>query len=516
LVEFKLRSSFKVTQDQSKVIFSLYKNILRGVKHQVLSGVTGSGKTFTIANLISKLKLPTIIISHNKVLAYQLYSNFKYFFPQDVVCFYVSHYNYYQPESFSPTSNIYLQKEASINKKLEEYNFNTLNNLLNNRRNIIIISSVSCIYNINNPDNIKKSILCLFIHQTLDRSILFKKLINIFYIRSFNYKKILKSYFVYHLNYFIIHPVNENFIVKIIYIGNLIQNIQMLDVKTLTFIKNIHYVKIFPAKHYLIIPDDIHSIISNIQLDLDKQIDYFISKGKNIEADRLKQRVMLDIDMIINTGTCIGIENYSTYFQNRHFNRPFCLLDFFNKNYLMVIDESHVTLPQIKAMFLADVSRKKHLIKYGYRLPSALENRPINFKEFEKLQDIVIYMSATPSKYEISKSNNNIIHQFIRPTGILDPIIELRCVNNEILDLVLEIKYRLIHHDKIIINTLTKNISEELSKYLLNQGIYNGYIHSSIDTVTRVNVINNFKAGLFHVIVGVNMLREGLDFLKRL
>ncbi|MCO6564530.1 MAG: excinuclease ABC subunit UvrB [Apibacter sp.] len=509
-MKFQVVSQFKPTGDQPQAIESLSEGILKNEKYQTLLGVTGSGKTFTIANVVEKIQRPTIILAHNKTLAAQLYMEFKEFFPNNAVEYFVSYYDYYQPEAFMPTTNTYIEKDLSINENLEKLRLSATSALLSGRRDVLVVSSVSCLYGIGNPVEFKSNMLSLKVGQTISKTKLLQSLVNALYSRSeINFGR---GNFRVKGDVVDIFPAYSDTGIRIQFFGNEIERIENVDYVSNNVIDSIESINIYPANLFVTSPDTLNNAIRNIQIDLGKQVDYYNEIGKNLEAHRLKERTEFDLEMIKELGYCSGIENYSRYLDGRlPGTRPFCLLDYFPEDYLMVIDESHVTLPQVHAMYGGDRSRKETLVEHGFRLPAALDNRPLKFEEFEKMQNQVIYVSATPADYELQKSEGVYIEQIIRPTGLLDPTIEVRPSLNQIDDLMAEIQKRIEDDERVLVTTLTKRMAEELTKYLTKFGIRTRFIHSDIDTLERVEIMQDLRIGKFDVLVGVNLLREGLD-----
>lgn len=509
-MKFQVVSQFKPTGDQPQAIESLSKGILKNEKYQTLLGVTGSGKTFTIANVVEKIQRPTIILAHNKTLAAQLYMEFKEFFPNNAVEYFVSYYDYYQPEAFMPTTNTYIEKDLSINENLEKLRLSATSALLSGRRDVLVVSSVSCLYGIGNPVEFKSSMVSLKVGQAISKTKLLQSLVNALYSRSeINFGR---GNFRVKGDVIDVFPAYSDTGIRIQFFGNEIERIENVDYVSNNVIDSIESINIYPANLFVTSPETLNIAIRNIQIDLGKQVDYYNEVGKNLEAHRLKERTEFDLEMIKELGYCSGIENYSRYLDGRlPGTRPFCLLDYFPEDYLMVIDESHVTLPQVHAMYGGDRSRKETLVEHGFRLPAALDNRPLKFEEFEMMQNQVIYVSATPADYELQKSEGIYIEQIIRPTGLLDPVIEVRPSLNQIDDLMAEIQKRIEEDERVLVTTLTKRMAEELTKYLTKFGIRTRFIHSDIDTLERVEIMQDLRIGKFDVLVGVNLLREGLD-----
>ncbi|MDB3937740.1 excinuclease ABC subunit UvrB [Flavobacteriaceae bacterium] len=509
-MDFKIQSDFKPTGDQPNAINQLTKGIESNEKYQTLLGVTGSGKTFTVANVIENVQRPTLVLAHNKTLAAQLYSEFKLFFPKNAVEYFVSYYDYYQPEAYMPVSGTYIEKDLSINEEIEKLRLSTTTSLLSGRRDIIVIASVSCLYGIGNPVEFQKNIIELKVDQKISRTKLLNRLVQSLYSRTeaeFN-----RGNFRIKGDTIDVFPGYADEAYRIHFFGDEIEEIESFDPITNNKIENFKKLNIFPANIFVTSPDILQNAIKNIQDDLLKQHDYFKEIGKHLEAKRLKERTEFDLEMIRELGYCSGIENYSRYLDGRNpGTRPFCLLDYFPDDYLMVIDESHVTVSQVHAMYGGDRSRKENLVDYGFRLPAAMDNRPLKFEEFESLQKNVIYVSATPADYELSKTEGLYTEQIIRPTGLLDPIIEVKPSEKQIDDLINEIQIRVVKNERILVTTLTKRMAEELTKYLIKIDIRTRYIHSDVDTLERVEIMQDLREGIFDVLVGVNLLREGLD-----
>ena len=509
-MQFKIESEFNPTGDQPKAIKNLVSGLRSNEKFQTLMGVTGSGKTFTIANVLKEINKPTLILSHNKTLAAQLFSEFKQFFPNNCVEYFVSYYDYYQPEAYIPSSGTYIEKDLSINEEIEKYRLSTTASLLSGRNDIIVVSSVSCIYGIGNPEDFHNGIIEIKSGDKIEQYILLRKLVNSLYSRTNN--ELTKGKFKVKGSIIDIHLAHNDIIFRINFWGNEIEYIQSIEPKTGNIIETHESVRIFPANIFLSSQKKINNAINKIQDDLKKQVDYFEELNLVNESKRIKERTTFDIEMIKELGYCSGIENYSRYLDGRkEGDRPFCLLDYFPKDFLTVIDESHVTIPQIRAMYGGDRSRKTNLVEHGFRLPSALDNRPLKFEEFEKIINQTIYVSATPADYELIKSKGIIVEQIIRPTGVLDPKIEVRKSKHQIDDLLEEIRLRINKKERVLVVTLTKRMSEELSKYLTKFNIKCHYIHSDVDTMERVEILHSLKIGEIDVLIGVNLLREGLD-----
>lgn len=509
-MKFQVVSDYKPTGDQPQAIEKLSKGILNGEKYQTLLGVTGSGKTFTVANVIQEVQKPTLVLAHNKTLAAQLYSEFKQFFPNNSVQYFVSYYDYYQPEAFIPVTGTYIEKDLSINEELEKLRLSTTSALLSRRRDIIVISSVSCLYGIGNPVEFQKNVVNLETNQQISRTKLLHQLVQSLYSRTeadFN-----PGNFRIKGDIVEIFPSYGDEPFRIHFFGDEIEEIEAFDARTAQVLERYEKLTIYPANMFVTSPDVLQNAIWAIQQDLVKQVDYFKEIGKHLEAKRLEERTNFDLEMIRELGYCSGIENYSRYLDGREpGTRPFCLLDYFPDDFLMVIDESHVTISQVLAMYGGDRSRKENLVEYGFRLPAAMDNRPLKFEEFEALQNQVVYVSATPADYELQKSEGVYVEQVIRPTGLLDPIIEVRPSANQIDDLIEEIQLRCEADERVLVTTLTKRMAEELAKYLTKVSIRCRYIHSDVDTLERVEIMQDLRKGVFDVLIGVNLLREGLD-----
>lgn len=509
-MKFELKSDFKPTGDQPEAIKQLVNAMEAGERYQTLLGVTGSGKTFTAANVISQVQRPTLVLAHNKTLAAQLYSEFKQFFPENAIEYFVSYYDYYQPEAYIPTTGTYIEKDLSINDEIEKLRLSATSSLLSGRRDVLVVASVSCLYGIGNPVEFQKNVISIEQGQFVSRTALLHKLVQSLYSRTeaeFN-----------HGNFRIkgdtvdIYPSYADDAFRVHFFGDEIEEIEAFDVQTNEIIEKYDRLNIYPANMFVTSPDILHGAIDQIALDLGKQVEYFKEIGKFLEAKRLEERTNFDLEMIKELGYCSGIENYSRYLDGRDpGTRPFCLLDYFPDDYLMIVDESHVTIPQTHAMYGGDRSRKENLVEYGFRLPAAMDNRPLKFEEFEALQNQIIYISATPADYELQKSEGTYVEQIIRPTGLLDPIIEVRPSLNQIDDLIEEMHKRIEQDERILVTTLTKRMAEELTKYLTRIDIRCRYIHSDVDTLERVEIMQDLRKGLFDVLIGVNLLREGLD-----
>ena len=510
MMNFKLESNFKPTGDQPKAINELVSGLNSNFPYQTLLGVTGSGKTFTVANVIKEIGRPTLVLSHNKTLAAQLFSEFKSFFPNNCVEYFVSYYDYYQPEAYIPSTGIYIEKDLSINEEIEKYRLKATSSLLSGRKDIIVVSSVSCIYGMGNPDDYYNGIIFLNQNLKIDRQILIKSLVNAFYSRTT--ESLERGTFRAIGNNVDVYPSYSDIVFRIKLDKNKIAGIESYTSKEFKFLEKHDNIRICPTNLFMTSSNKVNDAIFDMQKDLLRRTEYLKQDFRNIEAKRLEERTNLDIEMIKELGYCSGIENYSRYFDGRKPGaRPFCLLDYFPENYLTIIDESHVTIPQIRGMYGGDRSRKENLVEHGFRLPSALDNRPLKFEEFDQISNQTIFVSATPSDYELNKSNGIVTEQIIRPTGLLDPIIEIRPIKNQIDDLIEEIRLRVEKNEKSLVTTLTKKMAEELSKYLGRFNINCSYLHSDIDTIERVEILNSLVEEKIDVIVGVNLLREGLD-----
>ncbi len=510
IMKFQIQSDFKPTGDQPQAIKELVKGFNDNEKYQTLLGVTGSGKTFTIANVINEIQVPTLVLAHNKTLAAQLYNEFKAFFPNNAVEYFVSYYDYYQPEAYIPVTGVYIEKDLAINEEIEKMRLSTTSALLSGRRDVLVVASVSCLYGIGNPMEFQKNVISIKNGQTISRTQFMQRLVQSLYSRTtadfFNGNFRVKGDVVD------VFPGYSDVPLRIHFFGNEIEFIESFDKDTNRVIERFDYINIYPANMFVTSPDVLQAAIRDIQDDLVKQVEYFSEQGKILEAKRLEERTNFDLEMIRELGYCSGIENYSRYLDRREpGTRPFCLLDYFPEDYLMVIDESHATIPQVKAMYGGDHSRKENLVEYGFRLPAAMDNRPLKFEEFEILQNQVIYVSATPADYELQKTGGVYVEQVIRPTGLLDPIIEVRPTENQIDDLIEEIQKRVEQDERTLVTTLTKRMAEELTKYLTKIGVRCRYVHSDVDTLERIEIMQDLRKGLFDVLVGVNLLREGLD-----
>ena len=510
-MKFNLITDFVPTGDQPSAIQSLIDGIKNKEKHQTLLGVTGSGKTFTVANVIKEIKKPTLVLAHNKTLAAQLYSEFKSFFPQNLVEYFVSYYDYYQPEAYIPTTGVYIEKDLSINEEIEKLRLSATSVLLSGRKDIIIVASVSCIYGMGNPQEFKNNKIEISDNSNISRTDLLNKLVQSLYSRSIS-DEFKQGKFRITGDTIDIFPAHTDYAYKIHFFGDEIEEIEKFDPYTNEIFNKEKTITIYPANIFVSSPDKIHYVIKLIQDDLLKQYEYFMEIGNTLEANRIKERTEFDMEMIKELGYCSGIENYSRYFDGRKpGTRPFCLLDYFPDDYLTIIDESHVTIPQVRAMYGGDRSRKENLVEYGFRLPAAMDNRPLKFEEFELLQQNVIYVSATPADYELEMSEGVIVEQIIRPTGLLDPKIIIKPLKHQIDDLISEIQERVVLKEKILVTTLTKKMAEELTSFLNKIEIRSKYIHSDVDTLERVEIMQGLREDKFDVLIGVNLLREGLD-----
>ena len=509
-MNFKLHSEFAPTGDQPTAIEKLAEGLQNGEKYQTLLGVTGSGKTFTIANVVEKVQKPTLVLAHNKTLAAQLFMEFKEFFPENAVEYFVSYYDYYQPEAYIASTGTYIEKDLSINEEVEKLRLSATASLLSGRRDVLIVASVSCIYGIGNPTEFNKSLIELEKNTKISRTAFLHKLVNALYSRSVN--EFVRGTFRVKGDVIDVYPAYADNAIRIQFFRDEIEKIQSFDPVSGNVTSDFDQINIYPANLFVTSKETMNEAIKEIQDDMVKQVDFFNSIGKPLEAKRLQERTELDLEMIKELGYCSGIENYSRYMDGREpGSRPFCLLDYFPKDYLMVIDESHATLPQVHAMYGGDRSRKEALVEYGFRLPAAMDNRPLKFPEFEEMQNQVIYVSATPADYELEKSGGVYTEQIIRPTGLLDPVIEVRPTMNQIDDLIEEIHKRVEEDERVLVTTLTKKMAEELTKYFTRFGIRTRYIHSDVETLERIQIMQDLRTGLFDVLVGVNLLREGLD-----
>lgn len=509
-MKFKIKSEFQPTGDQPMAIDKLTRGVTIGEKYQTLLGVTGSGKTFTVANVIQNVQKPTLVLAHNKTLAAQLFMEFKEFFPENAVEYFVSYYDYYQPEAFIASTNTYIEKDLSINEEVEKLRLSATASLLSGRRDVLIVASVSCIYGIGNPTEFNKSLIEVEKDARISRTNFLHKLVNALYSRTLN--EFTRGTFRVKGDVIDVFPAYADHAIRVQFFGDEIEKIQSFDPISGNILSDFEKMNIYPANLFVTSKETQYSAIREIQDDLVKQVDFFNSLEKPFEAKRLQERTELDLEMMKELGYCSGIENYSRYFDRRlPGTRPFCLLDYFPKDYLMVIDESHATVPQVHAMYGGDRSRKESLVEYGFRLPAAMDNRPLKFEEFEAMQNQVIYVSATPADYELEKSGGEYIEQIIRPTGLLDPSIDIRPTVNQIDDLIEEIQKRVELDERTLVTTLTKKMAEELTKYFTKFGIRTRYIHSDVETLERIQIMQDLRTGLFDVLVGVNLLREGLD-----
>jgi len=509
-MKFQVVSDYYPKGDQPQAIEKLARGIEDGDKYQTLLGVTGSGKTFTVANVIEEIQRPTLVLAHNKTLAAQLYSEFKQFFPNNAVEYFVSYYDYYQPEAFMPVTGVFIEKDLSINEELEKMRLSTTASLLSGRRDILVVASVSCLYGIGNPVEFQKNVIAIEQDQVISRTKFLHTLVQSLYSRT--EAEFTPGNFRIKGDTVEVYPSYADDAYRIHFFGDEIEEIESFDIKTSQVIEKFEKLTIYPANMFVTSPDVLQNAIWEIQQDLVKQVDYFKEIGKHLEAKRLEERTNFDLEMIRELGYCSGIENYSRYLDARQpGTRPFCLIDYFPKDFLMVVDESHVTLSQVHAMYGGDRSRKENLVEYGFRLPAAMDNRPLKFEEFEAMQNQVIYVSATPADYELQKCDGVYVEQIIRPTGLLDPVIEVRPSLNQIDDLIEEIQLRCELDERVLVTTLTKRMAEELAKYLTKVSIRCRYIHSDVDTLERIEIMQDLRKGIFDVLIGVNLLREGLD-----
>jgi len=509
-MDFKISSEYKPTGDQPVAIQQLVDGIKSDIPYQTLLGVTGSGKTFTVANVIQQVKKPTLVLSHNKTLAAQLYSEFKGFFPDNAVQYFVSYYDYYQPEAYIPSTNTYIEKDLSINEEIEKLRLATTSALLSGRNDVIVVSSVSCLYGIGNPEDFNSTIINIKTGQKLVRDVFLRSLVDSLYSR--NEVNLESGNFRVKGDTVDVFLAYGDVIIRVVFWGDEVESIESIDPISGVTIERFNEYRIYPANLFVTTKERTFRAIAEIEIDLGRQVEFFRSIGKDLEAKRLYERVTYDLEMIREIGHCSGIENYSRYFDNRApGTRPFCLLDFFPKDFLMVIDESHVTVPQIRAMYGGDHSRKENLVEFGFRLPAAIDNRPLKFEEFESLVPQAIYVSATPADYELIRSEGVVVEQLIRPTGLLDPPIDVRPSLNQIDDLMEEIQQRVERDERTLVTTLTKRMAEELTNYLSQNGVRCNYIHSDVETLDRVKIMDDLRNGVFDVLIGVNLLREGLD-----
>lgn len=509
-MKFNVVSDYQPKGDQPQAIKKLVEGVESGEKHQTLLGVTGSGKTFTVANVVQEVQRPTLVLAHNKTLAAQLYSEFKQFFPNNAVEYFVSYYDYYQPEAFMPVTGVFIEKDLSINEELEKMRLSTTSSLLSGRRDILVVASVSCLYGIGNPVEFQKNVITLDRDQILSRTKLLHQLVQSLYSRT--EAEFTPGTFRIKGDTVEIFPSYGDEPFRVHFFGDEIEEIEAFDAKTSLVVEKYNTLTVYPANMFVTSPDVLNGAVWEIQQDMVKQVEYFKEIGKHLEAKRLEERTNFDLEMIRELGYCSGIENYSRYLDGRlPGTRPFCLLDYFPKDFLTIVDESHVTLSQVHAMYGGDRSRKENLVEYGFRLPAAMDNRPLRFEEFEAMQNQVIYVSATPADYELEKSDGVYVEQIIRPTGLLDPVIEIRPSLNQIDDLIEEIHSRAEVDERVLVTTLTKRMAEELAKYLTKVGIRCRYIHSEVDTLERIEIMQDLRRGIFDVLIGVNLLREGLD-----
>ena len=508
---FRLESTFKPTGDQPGAIDALSRGVLEGERAQTLLGVTGSGKTFSIANVVERVQRPTLVLSHNKTLAAQLYQEFKSFFPNNAVEYFVSYYDYYQPEAYIPSSGTYIEKDLSINDEIEKLRLSTTSALLSGRRDVLVVASVSCLYGMGNPEAFKSQQVQVESGQKISRQKFLHSLVQALYSRTEGEFK--RGNFRVKGDTVDVFPAYGDIFYRILFWGDEMERIEQWDPVANERQAAMERLRIFPANLFVTTPDMLNGAIKQIELDLGAQVDHFTKMGRPLEAKRLEERTVFDLEMIRELGYCSGIENYSRYLDGRQpGTRPFCLLDYFPDDFLMVVDESHVTLPQVRAMYGGDRSRKENLVEYGFRLPAAMDNRPLMFSEFEQLQGQTIYVSATPADYELGQSDGVVVEQLIRPTGLLDPIIEVRPLENQVDDLMEEVRLRSERDERVLVTTLTKRMAEELTKYFMRYGVRCRYIHSDVETMERIEIMDSLRAGLFDVLIGVNLLREGLDF----
>jgi excinuclease ABC subunit B len=509
-MNFKIHAPFEPAGDQPEAIASLVEGIQQGVPCQTLLGVTGSGKTFTIANVLEQINRPTLVLSHNKTLAAQLYSEFKEFFPENAVEYFVSYYDYYQPEAYIPTTNTYIEKDLSINEEIDTLRLRATSALLSGRRDVIIVSSVSCIYGIGNPKEFANATQHVYVGEKIARNKLMRNLVNALYSRT--EVSLERGKFRVQGDTLDVFPSYGDYAYRMIFWGDDIDDIMVIDPKDNGIVEHIQETNLYPTNIFITSQEGIHQAIHDIQIDLAERVEYFNDIGRHLEAKRLEERVVYDMEMIKELGYCSGIENYSRYFDRRPpHTRPFCLLDYFPKDFLTIIDESHVTVPQIGAMYAGDKARKTNLVEYGFRLPAAFDNRPLTFDEFEEMTGQTIYISATPAEFELRKSNGVVVEQVVRPTGLLDPLIEIRPCKNQVDDLLDEIDKTTSKGERVLVTTLTKKMAEDLCKYLIRMDIKTQYIHSDVETMDRVEILQELREGIIDVIVGVNLLREGLD-----
>ena len=510
MANFKLTSKYEPTGDQPEAIRQLTDGLRRGDHSQVLLGVTGSGKTFTVANVIENVNRPTLVLSHNKTLAAQLYDEMRGFFPENAVEYYVSYYDYYQPEAYLPSSDTYIEKDLAINEEIDRLRLSAVSSLLSGRRDVVVVSSVSCIYGMGSPVALSENVIMLRRGQKLERNMLLRRLISALYVR--NDLDLQRGNFRVKGDTVDIFMAYSEVVLRVTFWDDEIDSLEEVDAVTFSRLASFEEYKLYPANLFMTSQEQTNIAIRQIQDDLVKQVDFFNEQGDPIKAQRIKERVEYDMEMIKELGHCSGIENYSRYFDGRQAGeRPYCLLDFFPEDYLLVIDESHVSVPQINAMYGGDRARKTNLVEYGFRLPAAFDNRPLKFEEFQEMVNQVIYVSATPADFELEEAEGIVVEQIIRPTGLLDPEIEVRPSENQIDDLLEEIQLRIERQERVLVTTLTKRMAEELSEYLLNHGVQTAYIHSDVTTLDRVQILDDLRNGKYDVLVGVNLLREGLD-----
>ena len=509
-MNFELTSEFQPTGDQPQAIKQLVEGIRSDTKHQVLLGVTGSGKTFTAANVIQEVSKPTLILCHNKTLAAQLFSEFKQFFPNNAVEYFVSYYDYYQPEAFLPTTGTYIEKDLAINQEIEKLRLSTTSALLSGRRDVIVVSSVSCIYGMGNPSDFKKNIIPIHVGQLISRNKLLHQFVGSLYSRTTG--EFDRGTFRVKGDTVDVNLPYADYCVRIMFFGDEIESIETFDNANNHVIEKFETFSVYPANIFVTAPDTMQKAMVFIQEDMTKQVEFFNKQGRTLEAKRLEERVNFDLEMMRELGYCSGIENYSRYFDGRlPGTRPFCLIDYFPDDFLLLVDESHVSLPQVRAMYGGDLARKQNLVEYGFRLPSALDNRPLKFEEFYAMLNQVIYISATPAEFELEAAGGVVVEQLIRPTGILDPLIEVRPCSNQVDDLLDEIHKVVAKEERVLVTTLTKRMAEELTKYLTKLNVRCRYIHSEVDTLERVEILRQLRVGMFDVLIGINLLREGLD-----
>ena len=510
-MDFRLESPFRPTGDQPAAIESLARGVLEGERQQALLGVTGSGKTFTVANVIERVQRPTLVLSHNKTLAAQLYQEFKSFFPDNAVEYFVSYYDYYQPEAYIPTTGTYIEKDLQINEEIEKMRLSTTSSLLSGRRDVLVVASVSCLYGMGNPEAFNSQVVQIQTGQRIARQKLLHQLVQALYARTTGEFK--RGNFRVKGDTVDLFPAYGDLFYRILFLDDEIERIEVWDPVAMERQGTLQELRVFPANLFVTTPDQLKRAIKHIELDLGEQVQHFYNTDRPLEGKRLQERTTFDLERIRELGYCSGIENYSRYLDGREpGTRPFCLLDYFSDDFLLIVDESHVSLPQVRAMYGGDRSRKENLVEFGFRLPAALDNRPLKFEEFEALQNQVIYVSATPADYELERSEGIVVEQLIRPTGLLDPIIELRPIENQVDDLMEEVQLRAEKDERVLVTTLTKRMAEELTKYFTRYGIRCRYIHSDVETLDRIQIMDDLRAGLFDVLIGVNLLREGLDF----